>query len=124
MDATYRIQCKGDYIEVASDGVKTIDYARRLFTELKTTAERCDCFKVLGISNSTRPVSIADAYDHADLFRDIGIDNRYRLAWVEMNDQAKDTLAFIEDVLHNRGLPGRMFETVDDAHCWLMSKDH
>jgi hypothetical protein len=123
MDATYRIQCNGDYIEVASDGVKTIDYARRMFTEVKTTAESSGCFKVLGVSNSTRPFSIADAYDHAEMFRDVGIDNRYRIAWVEMNDQAKDTLAFIEDVLHNRGLPGRRFETVGDARRWLMSKD-
>ena len=62
-----------------------------------------------------------EGYDHARLFEELGIDDRYRIAWVEFNDEARDMTLFVETVLINRGLPGRLFSSEADARAWLLS---
>lgn len=123
MDGHYEIVCKDGYVEVLSDGQKYIDYSRRLFTAIRSACEEHDCFRVLGIGRSTEPMPISDAYDHADMFNDVGIDGRFRIAWVELNPAAKEPIRFIEDVLFNRSLPGRVFDNVDEALTWLLSDE-
>ena len=44
----------------------------------------------------------------------------YRIAWVEKNINARDTLEFIQTVLTNRGMPGLLFDTEEDARAWLL----
>lgn len=44
----------------------------------------------------------------------------YRIAWVEHNEDAKDIVDFIETVLLNRGLPGRAFDSEEEAREWLL----
>lgn len=55
------------------------------------------------------------------MFSEVGIDGRFRIAWVELNPVAKEPVRFIEDVLLNCSLPGKVFDTVDEARPWLLS---
>lgn len=57
------------------------------------------------------------------IFRDLGIGQHYRIAWVEMNEDSRSVVEFIGTVLANRGLPGRLFETEAEAREWLLGPD-
>jgi len=115
------ITVKANYILVRSDGDKDLDFAEKLWTQVAATCEENDCFNVLGIARSSTPLEAMDGYDHARLFVDLHIDHRYRIAWVEFNSEASDMARFIETVLSNRGLPGRVFSNEEDARAWLLS---
>lgn len=51
------------------------------------------------------------------------IDERYRIAWVELNSSVLDVIELTVSILANRDLPGRMFPTVDAAREWLFKNN-
>ena len=114
------ITLEGDYVQVLADGEKDYEYAEKLWTAVVAFCQERDCYRILGIANTSSPMEAVDGYDHARLFRDLGISHEYRIAWVELRAHAKDMAAFIETVLVNRGLPGRLFSSVDEAKDWLL----
>lgn len=117
------ITFEGDHVLVLSDGEKDFELSTRLWTEAVEVCEANDCFRILGVSTTTRPLEALEGYDHARLFRELGIDRRYKIAWIENNSDAQDIVNFIETVLYNRGLPGKVFEDVDEARAWLLSDE-
>ncbi len=114
---------EGNYVQVISDGEKDFAFATQLWSEVAKVCEQHECFSVLGIANTTKPIEAFEAFDHAKLFEDLNIAHPYRIAWVELNRDATDMAAFVEMVLTNRGLPGRLFENVSDATEWLLGDD-
>ena len=60
-----------------------------------------------------------DGFDHVELFRELGINTKYRIAWVELNPAAIKTMKFVDAALFNRLLPGRVFMTEAEATKWL-----
>lgn len=124
MDANFTISFEGDHIKVLSDGDKNLEFATGLWSAVADACKEHDCFKVLGIADSTSPMPVVEGYQHAELFRKLGITRNYRVAWVELNQDAKDATYFIETVLFNRGLPGRLFDSVAAAIDWLLSDDN
>jgi hypothetical protein len=117
------ITFEGDHVLVLSDGEKDFEFSTRLWTETVDVCEENDCFRILGVSSTTKPLEALEGYDHARLFRDLGIDRSYKIAWVENNADAQDIINFIETVLYNRGLPGKTFEDVDEARAWLLGDE-
>ena len=85
--------------------------------------EQHDCYNVLGIVDTTVPLTAGEGYEHADLFEQLGIDNKYRIAWVEKNGEAYQAVYFVETVLFNRGFPGRVFLDEDEAKEWPLCGD-
>jgi len=124
MDANFTISFEGDHIKVLSDGDKNFEFATRLWSAVADACKEHDCFRVLGIADSTSPMPALEGYQHAELFRKLGITRNYRVAWVELNPDAKDATYFVETVLFNRGLPGRLFDSVAAATDWLLSDDN
>ena len=120
MESKYSVIYNGRYVEIISVGRKSIAHSRQMYVEVQHVCELHECFRLLGISLSEGPMSINDAFDHAGLFQELGIDSNYKLAWVETNHDAMEPLEFAEDVLHNRGLPGRLFKTIEAARTWLL----
>jgi len=111
---------EGDHIRVIADGEKDYDFALRLWTDVREASIKHGCFKILGIANTTVPLSTADAYDHAEIFSQLSITAKYRIAWVELNSEAYDTMHFVETVLKNRGLQGHLFSDISQAKEWLL----
>ena len=124
MDARFTISFEGDHIKVLSNGAKNLEFATQLWTAITEACDEHDCYKVLGIADTTSPMPALEGYQHADLFRKLGIDRNYRIAWVELNQEAKAATYFVETVLFNRGLPGRLFDSVTEATDWLFSDDN
>ena len=123
MDNEFIITFEGDYIKVHSNGDKDLEFSTRQWTAVVEACRAHDCFRVLGIGNTTKPQETMDGFEHARLWRELGIDSKYRIAWVELNPEAVDAVYFIETVLYNRGLRVRLFPTEDEAKDWLLSGD-
>lgn len=123
MDPSFTISFEGDHIKILAGGDKNLEYATALWSAVVETCKEHDCYNVLGISEATSPMPILDGYQHADLFRSLGITNKYRVAWVEFNPDARESTYFVETVLINRGLPGRLFDSVAEAMDWLLRDD-
>jgi hypothetical protein len=115
------ITFEGDHVLVRADGDKDMEFAESLWSQVSSMCEKNNCFAVLGVARSSTPQEALDGYDHARLFRELGIDERYRIGWVELEPEAIDMAAFIETVLVNRGLPGRVFSSEADARKWLLN---
>jgi hypothetical protein len=120
---TLKISFEGDHILVIADGDKDYRYMDRLWREMAAACEQHDCYDVLGIANTSTPVEAVDGYDLPVLFRELNIDQKYRIAWVEKNEDSRDVIAFFQTVLANRGLPGLLFETEEQAREWLLGSD-
>jgi len=124
MLASFTISFEGEYIKVLSDGDKNFEYSQKLWPAVVEACVEHDCYRILGISEATSPMPVLDGYRHADLFRKLRINRKYKIAWVELNDDAKDATYFVDTVLFNRGLPGRLFDTVLEASDWLLAEDN
>ena len=119
MQDHFEITVDNNLVRVYLTGREDMEVAMRLWPQIAETCERLQCFNVLGIAETTQPLETLDAYKHAELFEQLGINHKYRIAWVELNPQAFMATAFAETVLHNRGLPGRLFSSEADARRWL-----
>ena len=119
MSGTMKITFEGDHIRAESRSEKSIEWSRRLWTAIVEACEANDCYKVLGISESLTIMPIMDGFDHVELFRELGINTKYRIAWVELNPDALKTVRFVDAALFNRLLPGRLFMTEEEARKWL-----
>lgn len=119
MTNTMTISVEGDHIRVESYGEKTPAFARHVFTAIVEACKANDCYRVLGIGESTKALTILEGFDLTALFRELGISTKYRIAWVELNPAAVKTIRFIDAALFNRLLPGRVFRTEEEAKTWL-----
>ena len=122
MTDTQIITFEGDHIRVESNGDKSIARARTMWTEIVATCDENDCFRVLGISESSTAMPVMDGFDHVELFQELGITTKYRIAWVELNASSVKNLKFIDSALFNRMLPGRAFRTEAEAKAWLLDE--
>ena len=123
MQAEFEVSFEGDYVKVIEKGDQHIQVATDLWAAVAAECKKRGCFKVFGVSTTDEPLPTIDGYQHADLFKSLGIDHRYRIAWVEENPEAVDGLHFAETVLINRGLPGRLFSSKDTALDWLLNEE-
>ena len=114
------ITFEGAYVQVVANGDKDFEYATELWTSVVKACQQYDCLKILGISTTGKPLKTMEAYQHAELFRELGLTHDYRIAWVELNPDAYETTYFVETVLVNRGFPGRLFEDEVQAKKWLL----
>lgn len=111
---------EGDHIRVIADGDKDYRFMEQMWREVVAACELHDCYNVLGIAKTTTPIEVVEAYELPALFQELNIDQRYRIAWVELDDDARDVITFAQTVLVNRGLPGLAFDTEEEARDWLL----
>lgn len=119
MTGTIKITFEGDHIRVESRSDKSIEWARKFWAAVVEACVENDCYKVLGITESLTVMPIMDGFDIVELFRELGINTKYRIAWVELNPDAHKTIRFVDAALFNRLLPGRLFMTEEEARKWL-----
>ena len=115
------ISYEGDHILALSNGEKDYPFVVALWTKVRNACVKHKCFDVLGIAETTVPIETSDALKIADVFGDLGIDAKFRIAWVEINPEAYRIAFFAESVLANKGFPGgRVFLDVAEAREWLL----
>ncbi|PLX82891.1 MAG: hypothetical protein C0616_00890 [Desulfuromonas sp.] len=113
----------GTYVEAHSRGEKSLKTAMQLWLEITRVCTEHNCYKVLGIAESTRGMPTLDAVEHQNLFKDLAIDQYYKVAWVELNPEEMTSVRFLETFIRNRGLiHAHLFADVDEARCWLLDE--
>ena len=115
----FAVTFEGDHVRSVSSGQKNIKHAAAIWAETVKVCIDCDCYVVLCIFDSRKSLHTIDAFDHAELFGELGIDDHYQIAWVEKNPAAIEATRFVARVLSNRGLPGRVFNSEEEARAWL-----
>ncbi len=123
MENTLEVTFEGDHVLVIANGDKDYRFMERLWSKVAVTCEQHGCYNVLGLADTRTPVEAVEGYDLPALFKEVGIGQQYRIAWVEQNENARDTIEFIATVLANRGLPGLSFNTEKQARAWLLGTD-
>jgi hypothetical protein len=111
---------EGDHVRVLADGDKDMEFAENLWAQVSSLCEKENCYDVLGVARTSTPLEAMDAYEYARLYRKLGIDARYRIAWVELESHASDIASFIDTVLSDRGYSDRIFPTEEAAREWLL----
>ena len=111
------------FVQVISNGEKSYQSSSKIWPTVVKVCKENNCFKILGIATTTKPPSTTDSVRHSELFHELDINIKYQIAWVELNPEAFESIKFIETVLYNRGLPGKLFKDIDEAKTWLLSDD-
>ena len=110
----------GDHVEARSIGEKSYQTAERLWTEITRVCNEQACYRVLGIAESNRQMSVMDAINHEELFKKFGVTPKYKIAWTESNRDEFEKLQNLETILVNRGYRGKVFTNVEEAREWLL----
>lgn len=113
------ITCEEKYIQVHANGEKDIEFATKLWTNITDACEKNNCFNILGIANTKDPVNTTEAIDIVTLFEQLGINDRYRIAWVELNQNAYNKIQLIENLLSSHRVDCHLFIDVSEAEKWL-----
>lgn len=122
MDKGFTVTFQGDHVRIDSVAERNIGYSRALWTEVVEMCKKHDCYFVLGVSNAPGPMPIIDGYEHAELFRELEIRGKFTIAFAELSEEAREATLFVETVLFNRGFPGKVFCTEEEARQWLLSE--
>ena len=125
MENRLEITFEGDHVLVLADGDKDYRYMDRMWREISLACDKHNCTGAGGPLNLledffNRSRFTQQAYDLPAIFRELGIGQHYRIAWVELEEDSRSVIEFITTVLNNRGLPGRLFESEAEARAWLL----
>ena len=121
MNTEIEITFENDYVKIIFNGEKNFDLAKKVFSRAVETCVAHNCYKILGVANTTKPISTIEGFDLKDLFHELGLNYKYRIAWVELNPKVIEKIRFNETVLRNRGLPGKLFKDINEAKYWLLN---
>lgn len=115
------ITFESNFIQIISNGDKSYASSAKIWPTAIKVCEENNCFKILGIATTTKPPSTIDSFNHSELFHELKIDHKFRIAWVEINSDAYEGIKFIENVLVNRGIDVKLFSEIDEAKTWLFN---
>ncbi|MGA1840152.1 MAG: hypothetical protein ACMUIU_05950 [bacterium] len=116
------IKKEDKYILARQTGEDSYAKSLELWRGIIKACNEYQCFNILGICE-TEPLSTIDAFKHEKIFRETGVSNKHRIAWVEKNQAAREKLKFAETVLKNRGfVNARLFTDVSEAKAWLLKE--
>jgi hypothetical protein len=113
------ITYKGEYVLVKSNGIKNIKHATELWTQIVETCKKHNCYNVLGIANTISPISTIESIEHIDLFEQLNINSKYRIAWIELNHQHESVIQLTEVLLSTRGIKCKILSNKQEAIKWL-----
>jgi len=119
----YIIYVKDGYVQVHSNGEKSLEFATALWTEVVEICETEKIFRILGIALTSIPLTEEEAHGLFELLKKLGMDSKYKLAWVELNPEFYDIVLFTEYLLSTNGVNIRSFYKEDQARSWLLSQD-
>lgn len=87
---------------------------------IKESCEENDCLNVLVESFVMENLKLVDSLNYIDVFKELGLSIRFRIAIVNHEESAAEGIRFTETLLKNRAmLHGGIFESMDEAVHWL-----
>ena len=119
MNNELHVSLEDDHVKVIANGDKDIEFARDMGTRITKLCQEHNCYRVLGLANSTSPLSYSEAFEVVNLFQELSIREPYKIAWVELNPDAYDAIDLTELLLRLRSYPVRLFSDPELARNWL-----
>lgn len=116
----YIFYTKDDYIQVHSNGVKNLDFAISMWTRVVEECEQNNIYKVLGIALTSEPLKKEEADKLLPVFKELGLDKEFKIAWVELNPEFYDICLYSEELISANGVNVKFFYEVEHARNWLL----
>ena len=116
------LHVKDGYVQVHSNGVKNLKFVTTMWHEVVELCKANKIFKILGIALTSDPLSEEESKGLLPLFNKLGLDNDYKIAWVELNPKYYQETLFAEDLLSHNGVDAKFFYEVEHARNWLLSE--
>lgn len=117
-----------DYLRVVVTGVRRSgDAAFDAGAVGREVVDRCNkagIYRVLVVLNLTGRLSAIDSYEIVVDSGRYGWNHRFRLAFVDANQESVDGVRFTETVAVNRWYEVRAFTDEDEALDWLLDESH
>ena len=109
------------YVVVLAKG--NSDEVLELWKKIADICTQHQCFNILGVTRTKSGIDTLVSLDHHTVFTEVGIDHRYRMAWVGENQRAYESIEFIKNVLANRSIAyGKIFTDESKAKTWLLKQ--
>lgn len=101
------------------------DDIRAMWRDIAAICEATETLRVIGRRSDDQQRSVPDLMQHREIFREFGIDHRYRIAWVDENPQGRALLAVTCDVLRSSHLVYDIAAFADEssAIAWILSDE-
>jgi hypothetical protein len=115
-----KISSTQDYLHVEVLGSLTKEERIRMYEEVLRTSASAGQARILVEDHSPDEYRTWDYYELALKLVECGLTGTHKIAAVEHNPQTLSHLKFMETVMVNRGMRGRVFTTKDSALKWLL----
>ena len=110
---------KDDYIQVHANGAKTLEFATSMWREVIKRCSTKKIYKILGIALTSDPLKKQEAKDLLPLFKELGLDQNYKIAWVELNPEYYEVILYAESLMSANGVDAKFLYEVGHAKAWL-----
>lgn len=121
MSYQVNMSAEPDWIRVEIKGTASYENAKDLWPKIIEFCHAHHCYKILGEQRMSNEMSTTDAWKHTSIFSELGINGKFKIAWVDLNPRTIQTTQFIRQVLANRSLGyGKIFTDPEKAKSWLL----
>jgi hypothetical protein len=124
MPYDFNIDVKQDHIRVEVIGHrskgKEFEDAVRVWSQEADVCREKEINRVLAISKVTGQLPTIAAYDIAEPPGSFGWSQRFKFAYVDLNEESRNENVFSETVAINRGYNVKLFDNEQDAKEWLL----
>lgn len=118
------ITFEGDYIHVKVLGISSLEGTQELWNKIVQACEQHQCYNILGEQKLARGITTAQALEYPKIFKQAGVSKLHRIAWVDEDTRAFETIEFISNFLANRAIgKGKVFNNLEKAKAWLLAKN-
>ena len=120
-----KIEFKGNYVQVNISGEVDIQSELESWKKIREECEKHKCYNVLGITGKNINLyGVMDTYEYPKIFEEVGIDSKYRIAWVNKDPDVYELGKLVVNILKDQGIgySCQTFSNVLDAKEWLLEK--
>ena len=103
--------------------VITAEEIRAMWRDVAAHCDRSGIRSIVGRRGDNERRSLPDLKTHVEIFREFGIDHRYRIAWIEANPSERAVLTFTCDLLRTSHViyDIQAFPDEESAVSWITS---
>ncbi len=113
---------RAEYLFVYVSGDKdSLEISRQYWREIADECQRIKCSKLLIVEDIKEVVSMTEMYQIASEIPSLGFSG-VRMAFVDQYIEQHTLNEFGEIVATNRGIHGKIFNSVEAAEKWLLAK--
>jgi len=119
MSYSIRFEDRKEYLYVHVEGQDSLETSISYWQEVSRQAEADGFKKILIEEDLEGQLTDLDIYQLTSDFLEMGL-GKFLIGFVDIREENTNRIRFGELVATNRGIRGKIFETVDEAEAWLL----